>query len=318
VPAADRIPIADDKALVVRGPSGAVDVVWQGQLLRIHTDEILTALGYRVVEPVPVGAAWLNLLQRGPDLAPIPLAGLGEPVPEPVGDDEARIGQVFITGGVAADQFFVLTEDGLVAVTPLQAAIQLADPATAAAYPDEMPKPLAISAAATAGARSAADPAMPQTAPKPVAVDPKAAAVCFDLTDGATGPPRPYVQSVSGPMPLASDRPPVDTYGTPIADQASVPPGRAILVVAQSFPTGVDGAAYLVTDLGVRYPLSVEAVKALGFGGVDPVRQRDTAVSLFPTGPRLDPADAAQLQQVVPRPGDPSAGGLTDAATNPR
>jgi type VII secretion protein EccB len=318
-PTADRTPIADDRALVVRGPSGAIDVVWRGQLLRIRTDEILTALGYRAVEPVPVTAGWLNLLQRGPDLAAMPLVRLGEALAEPVDGRLARIGQVFKTGGVAAaEQFFVLTADGMVAVSPLQAAIQLAEPGTAAAYPGRLPKPISVSAAATAGARSAADPAMPQVAPKPITVDPGASAVCFDLTDGATGLPRPYLQPVPGPLPLTSERPPVDAYGSPIADKAGVPPGRAILVVAQSFPTRTDGASYLVTDLGVRYPLSTDGVKALGFDAVTPVRQRDAAVSLFPTGPRLDPADAGQLQLVVPHAGDQTADGLTDAATNPR
>lgn len=318
-PAADRRPVGDDRALVVRGPSGAVDIVWKSQLLRVRTDAILTALGYRAVEPVPVSAGWLNLLERGPDLAAMPLVGLGEAAAEPVDGRNARIGQVFKTGGVAAaEQFFVLATDGMVAVSPLQAAIQLADPATAAAYPGKLPKPISVSASATAGARSAADPAMPQAAPKPVNVDPGASAVCFDLTDGAAGPPRPYLQPVSEPLSLASDRPPVDTYGTPIADRATVASGRAILVVAQSLPTRVDGAAYLVTDLGVRYPLSADAVKALGFAGVTPVRQPDAAVSLFASGPRLDPTDAQQLQLVVPRAGNPTADGLTDTATNPR
>jgi hypothetical protein len=210
---------------------------------------------------------------------------------------------VFSAGGVAAQpQFFLMTDEGLVAVTGLQAAIQLADPRTADAYADRSPAPIPISARAASGARSAADPTLPATAPHPVAVDPNRTAVCFDLNESTTLPPPPYLLAIPGPIGVASAAVPVDTYGAPIADYASVPAGRAVIAVALSEPTHTDGAWYLVTDLGVRYPLGADALAALGYAGVTPVRLPEAAISLFPMGPRLDRADAQELQPVVPRP----------------
>ena len=79
-----------------------------------------------------------------------------------------------------------------------------------------------------------------------------------------------------------------------------MPPGGGL--IAQNVPApGIEGGTlYLVTDLGIKYPLpSAEVAKALGYGAAAPVPVPAGTLDFLPTGPPLDPAAAATSQSAV-------------------
>ncbi|MFD0598243.1 type VII secretion protein EccB [Catellatospora coxensis] len=61
----------------------------------------------------------------------------------------------------------------------------------------------------------------------------------------------------------------------------------------ETAPGTPGSATWLITDIGVRYPMSDAAVAALGYSGVAPVTMPATLLALVPAGPLLDPAAAA-------------------------
>jgi hypothetical protein len=75
-----------------------------------------------------------------------------------------------------------------------------------------------------------------------------------------------------------------------------VPGGHAAVVRAVETPDATLGTYYLVTDLGVRYPLGSSAVlPMLGFSGARPVPVPAEVLALLPTGPGLHPQVAREV-----------------------
>ncbi|MEO3928855.1 type VII secretion protein EccB [Micromonosporaceae bacterium B7E4] len=303
-PAPGHRPIGVDEALPVRGPDGATYLVWLGHRLRVGSAAVLAALGYAAVPVLPVGAGWLDVLPAGPDLAPLPVAGLGAPAPIKVDGRAARIGQVFTIRPVGADpQYFLLRGNELVALNELQATIQLTDPRIRAAYPGRTARPIQVAPSAVAGARRSGDPALPARPPRPVTTPPEATTVCVDIPTGGPGAavPLPYLQPTAAPIAASTTTAPTNAHGGPVADQVTVPPGRAVLAVALPGPAAADGTWQVVSDIGVTHPLSNPQVRdSLGYGDAAPVYLPAAVVSLVPTGPRLDPADAIRTAPVTP------------------
>jgi hypothetical protein len=74
------------------------------------------------------------------------------------------------------------------------------------------------------------------------------------------------------------------------ADRISVRPGGGALVKSLS-GGGTGSTAYLVTDMGVKYPLpSAAAAKQLGYGDTAPTAVPGQLLGMLPSGPPLDPA----------------------------
>ena len=77
-----------------------------------------------------------------------------------------------------------------------------------------------------------------------------------------------------------------------LADRVVIASGHGALVSAAPSP-GVPGTLSVVSELGVRYPLSGTDVPAmLGYGGVAPASVPAGLVALLPAGPLLDPVAA--------------------------
>lgn len=78
-------------------------------------------------------------------------------------------------------------------------------------------------------------------------------------------------------------------------DAIAVRPGRGVLVRALSASGSALGdTTFLVTDEGVKYRLlSKEAVKALGYEGVEERTLPAQLLSMMPTGPDLTPEAAS-------------------------
>jgi len=78
-----------------------------------------------------------------------------------------------------------------------------------------------------------------------------------------------------------------------LADRVTVDAGAGLLIRDQPSPGVTTGALYLLTDIGVRFPLSEDQVAStLGYGGTPPVSVPGPVLALVPVGPALNP-DAA-------------------------
>jgi type VII secretion protein EccB len=301
-------PLAPDEAALVRGPDQAVYLLWQGQRLPLSGTYVVNALGMAAVPPVPVGDALLDTLSTGPTLRSIDVPGLGRAGPD-LADNATAIGQVFRVDGAAGagtQQFLLILAGGEPALRPLtqlQAAIQLADPRTAAAYPDGAVTATPLSSAALAELHTitaaAQDADLPAQAPRPVRMSPETAQLCVVYSRAApvaitvrTGTPVP------APVPASE---PVGALGGPAADAVQLPPGQGAVIRAITAPDAQDGTLYLVTGMGVKYAIGdKDALSSLGYAGVTPLDVPVEFTELLGSGPTLSTADARQEQPVAP------------------
>jgi S-DNA-T family DNA segregation ATPase FtsK/SpoIIIE len=77
-----------------------------------------------------------------------------------------------------------------------------------------------------------------------------------------------------------------------IADRVVAAPGAGIFAAVATGPGVVTADRYLIDDLGIKYPLSPDAVAAFGYDNVTAVAVSTELLALLPTGPTLDPAAA--------------------------
>ena len=310
----------DGHALLVRTPDGSTFLAWHDRRFLIPAAS-RTALGYDAVQPLPVGASWVSALPAGPDLTVRPVDGIGSPGPV-VGGTASTVGQVFRstgpgtgTGGPSGG-LFVLERDGLAPLSAVDAALLLGDPATIQAYGSRTVAPIEAGAAALAAlprsATSAITSGFPPSVPRAIGSSAGSTQVpCFTAAPGPAAGPAYRVGTEQAPDALQSAAP----TGTgasadgPVADHVQVPPGGGLEAVALAAPGVSSGTLYLVTDLGLKYPVPTAAVaKTLGYGAVDPVPVPTTLLALLPTGPVLDPAAAGDTLPMTAGSGSASPG----------
>ncbi|GGJ95638.1 hypothetical protein GCM10010123_26860 [Pilimelia anulata] len=278
-PPAGGTPAGDGGVLVSAG--GAEYLVWQQRRHRLlRPDTVRAALGWTGAPAAAVPAAFVNALGAGPDLDGRPLPGTGRPVRALRG---ARVGDVYLVPGRAGgvDQYAVAVPGGLAPLTPVQASLLLA----AADRGDGAPRPLTPAAYAAAPRRPPLSP--PGTGPASAPRLAAAGTLCALVPDerGAAE----VRLAVPGVDPAAGV-----SAGPGGVSRVVLPPGGGVLARSAPAP-GVDGALLLVTDLGRRYAVVDDrAQRALGYGGVAPVRLPAALVALLPAGPALDPAAAAR------------------------
>jgi len=299
-------PAAAGEAFVVRTPAGQPYLVWQNQRLLLGSSSALVALGYSAVPQYDVGWSWVNALPAGPDVTAPDVPDRGTAGPS-VGGQPRRVGQLFhVTGAAGAStQHFVLRPDGLSPLSPLGAALMMADPRTRAAYPDETVASVELSPDALASAQrsvvSSVNPGLPAEAPEVLELAPgEVPCLSIDLTaDG------PSVQAGADVGPPVTDDEPGD--GDPArADRVEVEGGTGLLLRDLPAPDVPDGAVYLLVDNGIRYPVpDGQALGVLGYGGVAPLAVPAPILALVPAGSPLDPQAAhttipGALSEVMP------------------
>lgn len=272
--------VLGDQAAIVAGlPTGERFLLTGGHRYRLPDQSAIVALGLSSADVIDVAPPWLNTVPAGRDLRTVAIPGAGRPGPS-VGATTTRIGQVLVTG---AGELYLVRADGLAVTTETEAWLVLGGPGGGAAYPDDRPHPLPVAAAGVAAApRAAAERGYPARLPKPVPVSPHAT-VCVDgqrITVG-TG------------LPLPTGAAPITTNAPGAATEVYVPGGHGAVVAAQPAPGASSGTVYVITDTGMKYPVSGdEARAALGYGGVHPAGVPAAVLALFPTGVTLDPAQA--------------------------
>ncbi|MBP2476179.1 type VII secretion protein EccB [Crossiella equi] len=89
-------------------------------------------------------------------------------------------------------------------------------------------------------------------------------------------------------------------------DQFFMPPGKAAVVRSSTGDNNLNGPIYLVSDRGVKFSVpSVEVAKGLGLGEQFPLAP-ETILTTLPSGPALDPKDAARMFDTVEISGGPA------------
>jgi ESX secretion system ATPase EccB len=271
--------LSGDAAVVAGLSTGELFLLTGGHRHRLPDAPAVVALGLSSADLLTVASPWLNTIPAGRDLRTVTVSGAGGPGPA-VGSTATRIGQVLVTG---AGELYLVRADGLAVTTETEALLVLGGPGGAAAYPGDRPHPLPVAAADVAAApRAASARGYPARLPKPVPVSPYAT-VCADgqrITVGVG-------------LPLPAGAAPITTNAPGAATEVYVPGGHGAVVAEQPAPGASSGTVYVITDTGMKYPVSGdEARGALGYGGVRPVGVPAAVLALFPTGVTLDPAQA--------------------------
>nr|MDT0659343.1 type VII secretion protein EccB [Micromonospora sp. DSM 115978] len=281
-------PLGDGALLVRDVKLGARYLVWHGRRHQIRDPDALVPALFGATAPVPVGTAWLNALPAGADISPIAVPGRGDPSSAVAG---RRVGDVLSTETGSGIQFRLVFDDGLAPITSLQRDILRAEsPAEA------VPMSVAEANAAPVSRQlpSTAGDGQPPPQTPDLAVTGGGDSLCA-VTGDATAPP---VLSVAGQLPGLAGAVPtsvVSTDGVPLADAVLVPAGRVTTVRVLGAPSAQAGPYYVITDLGIKYPVPQASVlPMLGYQPELAVNVPAALVSRIPTGPALDPGAALQ------------------------
>ncbi|MEU7870741.1 type VII secretion protein EccB [Dactylosporangium sp. NPDC049140] len=280
-----------DSALIVReNNSQKAYLVWNGHRYRVDSRQTFAAMGIDGQPRVLVDEAFLDTVP------------LGLPIVQPQVDNKGKastalknylIGQLLtVTVGGSTTGYLVRAND-IMPVTGVEQALILADPGTAAAYPNATPQAKAVQAAEVANVAKAN---RPQTDLDPPAQVPSMAAVDPDktlCTTWADGQGAAKVLVNAGPQPEGAG---IATNGNAtdqVATRVVVPSGGgAVVRSAQSADTD-SGQVFFVTDQGRRYALVNPAQLAwFGYGSVKPIELPSFVVARIPAGPGLDPRAA--------------------------
>jgi len=288
-------PLGADRAALVRSSDGTLFLLWRDLRLRAPDPGVLMALGFGAVAPLPVDAAWLNAFRAGPDLRAEALEGRGQPGPA-IDGRPTRVGQVFAVALPSGGHtHYLVRRDGISPLSPMEATVHLADPGTAAAYQGQPIKAIEVTSTQVAAApRSAVATQASELPAQPPKAEPGLVqgdqALCAHLSfTGADGSPPELVTIHTGQLETRPTPPGAGAGDTMIADSVNVPPGAGTVIAAQAAPGVPTGTRYLLTDLGLKYPLaSDEAASALGFAGVAALPVPTAVLNFIPTGPVLD------------------------------
>lgn len=295
--------LGENEGTLVTGPDDATYLLWRGSRLRLdERAKAAEALGYGDVTPRPVSAAFLDAFPLGPALAPAEVPGRGGKGPELAGRS-TRTGQLFkvdVPGSAA--RYHLLTREGLVPLTDTGAALLLGDPRTREkAYGGDAATVATLGADTLAehlapDAQSSGAAKLPATPPKAVTVDTGSVA-CAEVDSADSGVRVGASVLPEGALPEAVQAPaPEVEPGCLKVDSIAVRAGKGALVRALSASGSALGdTTYLVTDEGVKYRLlSQEAVKALGYEGVEARTMPSPMLAMLPSGPDLTPEAASE------------------------
>jgi type VII secretion protein EccB len=304
-------PVGDDALLV--GVDTDRYLIWHNRRLWVRDRGVLAALGMASATVIPVGQALVNGITAGPDVAPSPLRDLGKPSSRRINGRTPLVGQVYHVG----DQHYVLTAEGLVTIGEVSARLFLGGTVT-----DE--EITADEAGRNQVDRRIEQDGFPATVPRLHPVSGSQSAVCASYRGGTDAAHRTVTVEVFDGVPAELSVSSTDLAGqvaggVRTADRVAVGGGHGALVrtLPQVGATAPGTTMYLVTDQGVKYPLSArdDPQTALGYAGVNPVEVPAELLALVPTGPILDATVArnftgrpAPAPTTTPRPsGSPSA-----------
>jgi hypothetical protein len=281
-------------------PTKEFSLVWHGHDYPIpNPAPVLQGLSLRNEPEIQVGAAWMSALPAGKPLAVPSVPGRGQRSTLIPG---AVVGQVMQVSS-AGTQYYLLEQHQIRAITPVEAAITLADPGVRkSAYGGRTPKPEPLSASTANSVPQQGLPSPdptdpPRTKPTMASINSDQSTVCASFNNAGLVPDIAVQAAVEGAAfaPATEQR---TQNGTVLANRVQVQPGWGAVVESMSSPTATSGTLFLVTDEGRRYAIaSDDARQDLGYDGVTPIQMPASLVARIPAGDALDPL-AAQQQAV--------------------
>jgi type VII secretion protein EccB len=287
-PAGGRSVTGDQGILVRDTRRNETYLVWHGHRHLIQAPDRLVPALFGTVTPALAGTAWFNALDAGTDIVRITIDDRGSPS---TAFPDRAIGDVLIAQTGSGPQHFLVFDDGVAAITPLQLAVLGAE------Y-DVRPVEVPFSLVNRDDKRSSrlrasqSDVAPPTDVPTLVQAG-SGDQICAVTTDAQSTATVHVGGSVAG---LETATPTASTAdGVALADRVLVPAGRIAVIRVLSSPTAAAGPYYLVTDVGIKYAVPDEQVLALlGYPPQEAVNVPSALVSRIPSGPTLDPARARQ------------------------
>jgi type VII secretion protein EccB len=293
------IPIQQGAILVRDIELNTLHLVWRGHDYPIPDEApVLEGLTLRGQPQVEVGTAWLSALPAGKQLVAPSAPERGQRTTVLPGG--ATVGEVRVVESAGGSQNYLVQARSIQPITPVQAAITLADPSVREqVYGGNAPvaKPLSAAVAAAAPRQNppAVDPTDPPANKPPMAnVNSDKSTVCASFSNAGLVPDVAVEAAVEGAeiAPATEQR---TQNGTVLANRVEVEPGWGTVVESMTSPTATSGSLFLVTDEGRRYGISTdEARGSLGYTDVTAVRMPSALVARIPAGDALDPEAAHQ------------------------
>ncbi|MER5389614.1 type VII secretion protein EccB [Saccharopolyspora sp. NPDC002686] len=295
----------DEQGLLVSTPDNAVHLVWNGRRHRLPDQLAVDALGYGGVEPVRVSSAWLEPIPAGRDLSVPNTQHAGSPGPVIEGAP-SLVGQVYQVHNPAMDeeQFYLVRADGMTPLNRTSAALVFASPTTRAAYPGSPVQAVQVGPTALAGVPVSAGEDLatgfPPAPPEPVVL-PTDSQACLRYAPSGAGEMKVTLQLQRNADVNAGSAALAEHVAGSMADRIVLSAGRGVLARNLPAPGSPPGTAYLITDVGTKYPLADEqVVQALGFTAESAVQVPNELLNLLPSGPVLNTAGATQIQTPQP------------------
>jgi type VII secretion protein EccB len=275
-------PELGERGLLVKDSlKGMNYLIWAGLRHLVQDSRTNLEALFGSVTPTPATTAWLDSVPSGVDIVAAPVPNRGSASAKVAGHDN---GQVLVAHTASGDQYYLVLNDGLAPITPLQQAV------LDARFPAE-PVLITVNQATqfpVSHQLDADNPAIaaPATPPK-LATVAAGETICANTSDAAQ-PPRITIggqaAALSGGIPTVG----ATSTGRALADEVLVPAGKVEVVRVPG-----SGSYAVITDLGVRYAVpSAAALAMLGYDSATAVAVPTALVNLIPAGVNLDPAAA--------------------------
>ncbi|QAY72142.1 type VII secretion protein EccB [Agromyces protaetiae] len=246
-----------------------------------QSSAILRAVGLGESGAVEVDGRWLDLFSPGAPLAPLEVAGAGDPVD----GTSLSIGQVVHQIGAAADERYLVTEAGELA------------PISSLAYQLYL-----LGTGAVLGAEEEVSPA--DTEPLPNSDSPAGSADWPDAAlRGLGADVTPCARlDTSGDEPKAvlgstETELPAPSAGGTVAMEV----GKGAVVLATGAGANSAGTHFVIDATGTAYAVpggDLEPLKRLGYDEADVTRVPSAWIAFFPSGPTLSPGAAGATHDV--------------------
>ena len=287
-------------ALLVQDESGEQWVIEDGLKYRVGDQaSVAAAFGTAAVKARQVPAAWLGGLSAGDVLGIPTISGrYGGPDPRPAPPNFNRIGMFGRTlgPGGAVSAYYLVTGDGIAAVTPTMYELYRRDPrlpeykfTEMTLTPDKLTQDMMVT---TAASQTLSWPAVPphfSAASQSAAADASVLCATFSGVFDQQGRAHMAV-AVRSSLPQS-----LGTGGAMVVVQP-----RHGTIVRESGSDPATAPDYLVTDSGCRYELVGAAAQRLGYDGVASLEGPSEWLRLVPQGPPRDPVKAGQPAEPAP------------------
>jgi type VII secretion protein EccB len=293
--------LSQKQGMLVSTSDGSRYLLWSGHRYRIADPVVVEALGYGAAVPVNVPASWLDPLPVGRDLAVPTISGQGQPGPTIAGAPSV-VGQVYAVSNPAMDthEFYVVQSSGLQPLSRTAAALLLGSPSAQDANPGGRPTRVGPSALAGVSISSDTDlvTGYPPPLPEPALLGASnGTEPCASYRPSGGGNTEVDLLSLSPQEVDAGAVPAGQHVAGETADQVVIPGGSGVLAQDLPAPGAQPGTEYLITDIGVKYPLSSPSVAStLGYPPTAAVSIPGQLLALLPTGPALSPTAALANQ----------------------